>query len=127
VSDSLYHALNSLDALDLNLKEPAVQNFVSALHSRMRQRKVEDAATLPDTRTCLAFGPVSTLRALKGAVEAGTAENYTFHFAFTVLALYWELEKRNPEMLAEIRATTQKSREWNEGFLEYCKTLAEKA
>lgn len=122
----LYHALDSLGALDLNLKEQSVQNFIAALHRRMRQRKVEDAATLPDPSTCLMFGPQSTLRGLKTSAEAGIADNYTFHFAFTALALYWELEKRDPNMLAEITANSHKTKEWNEGFRVYCQGLAEK-
>jgi hypothetical protein len=128
MANPLYYAINSLESLDANLKDRSVQNFVAALHSRMRARKVEaeEVAALPNPNTCLMFGPQSTLSGLKGSVEAGTADNHTFHFAFTILALYWELEKRDPQMLAEIRAAAHKTQDWGEGFKVYCQTLANK-
>lgn len=125
MSPVFYYDMDSLKGLDTNLEQPSVKNFVEALHRRMRKHKVEDLSTLLDPKGCLIFGPKGTLQGLKNAVECGIADNYTFHFAFTLLLLYRELEKIDPDLLSRIKATSKSSPEWLESFQSYCKDLSE--
>lgn len=83
-------------ALKAILEKEGASNLVQELHRLLRKSKVEDVASLFDSRGSV-FGPASVARGLKEAVESGIADNYTFHFAMTAIVYAMALEKLDPE------------------------------
>jgi len=91
-------------ALKAILEREGAENLVQELHRWMRRRRVEDVASLFDSRTAgMTCGPASVVRGLKEAVESGTAENHTYHFAMTAIVYAMALEKLDPEFFREKR------------------------
>jgi hypothetical protein len=76
----------------------------------------------------VAFGPASVVRGLKAAVEAGIAENYTYHFAMTAIVYAMALEKLDPTFFKEQHVAPSDHAEYEKRrleILEYVRRLAE--
>ncbi len=90
------------EALKAILERDGAQNLVGELHRLMRARKVEDPASLFDLGTCgMVYGPANVVESLREAVQHGTADNHTYHFAMTAVFYAMELERLDPSYFRE--------------------------
>lgn len=73
------------------LREGTARNLVEELRRTESRRECPDPGRVLGESMALVHGSArSVLRGLKSAVEAGIADNYTFHFALTAAALFME-------------------------------------
>ena len=86
-----YFSLRDLGDLQSILGSGRASNLVEELHRLANQKPLDSpGAHLADSAAMVFSSPKSVIQGLKAAVEAGIADNYTYHFALTALALFQE-------------------------------------